>query len=443
MLNNRLESEDLVVPSKVQLGLNESVPIKIRGKKTFSAFKIRNFKLYFIGQVISNSGTWMQMIAQSWLVLTLTKSGVILGLVSAVQFAPILFFSPLAGVFVDRSDKRRLLVVTQSLFAILAFALGLAVATGIVKLWMIFLIALLMGFVNAFDTPARQSFVIEMVGPAEVANAVSLNAVVMNSARVIGPSIAGIVIVNLGLSLNFFLNSVSFLAVIFTLLMLRKSELMPAVPTLAKKGQLREGFKYVRSTPALFVPLVMMFVVGTIAYEFQISLPLFATGTFHMGAKGYADMTSSLGVGAVVGGLVAAKFARPSLQLLIQACAVFGTFMIVASLMPSFDTALVFIAFTGAFSILFLATANSLLQLGSRPELRGRVMALYTVAFLGTTPIGAPLVGVIAQAFGARASIAVGGIATIGAAIFGASFGVWQRGRLSRIDSAGESPLPG
>lgn len=385
------------------------------GSATFSALKVRNFRLYFFSQIISNSGTWMQMIAQSWLVLQLSKSGVVLGLVSAVQFAPILFFSPLAGVFVDRADKRRLMLMTQSLFAVLALILGIVVEAQLVQLWMVFVVALLMGFVNAFDTPARQSFVIEMVGPKELSNAVSLNAVVMNSARVIGPSIAGAIIFSFGIGMNFFLNSASFLAVLLMLVMLRKNELMPAKPSIAQKGQLREGFSYVRRTPVLLVPLLMMVIVGTIAYEFQISLPLFTTKTFHLGASSYATMTACLGIGAVVGGLVVATFAKPSLRLLIIATTAFGTSMIITSVMPTFDLALVATAVMGAVSILFLSTANALLQISSLPEMRGRVMALYTVAFLGTTPIGAPVVGLIAQYFGGRAALAVGGVATIAA----------------------------
>ena len=387
---------------------------------TFQALHNRNYRLYFIGQIISNSGTWMQTVAQSWLVLQLTKSGVDLGLVTAAQFLPILLLSPMAGVFVDRADKRKLMIVTQSIFSVVAALLGAAVLTHVIMLWMIFVAATAMGLVNSLDTPARQSFVIEMVGPKDLTNAVSLNTVVMNSARVIGPSIAGAIIYRFGVGPNFIANSISYIAVIVSLLLLRRSELMPSRPTASKKGQLREGLRYVSATPRLLIPLLIMVVVGTLAYEFQISLPLLTTLTFHLGVASYAAITAALGVGAVFGGLAAATFARPSMRLLAASAIVFGSLMIVMALMPTFDLALVAAAATGFVSIVFVSTTNTLLQLTSRAEMRGRVMALYTVAFLGTTPIGAPLVGLISQTFGGRAGIIVGGIATIVAGATGA-----------------------
>ncbi len=387
---------------------------------TFRALSRRNFRLYFVGQIISNSGTWMQTVAQSWLVLELTKSGFALGLVSAAQFLPILLLSPLAGVYVDRADKRRLLVFTQSAFALIALILGILVLAKLVALWMVFALAGLMGVVNAIDTPTRQSFVIEMVGKEDLANAVSLNAVLMNSARVIGPAIAGAVIYRFGVGPNFIANAISYVAVIVSLLMLRPSELMPSTPLQARKGQLREGLRYVARTPRLGIPLLIMLVVGTLAYEFQVSLPLLTTLTFHLGAGAYAGITAALGVGAVVGGLLAATFAKPSMRRLAGAALIFGALMVVAALMPTFYTALGAVAAAGLVSIIFLSTANALLQITAKPEMRGRVMALYTVAFLGTTPIGAPLVGYISQQYGGRAGILVGGLATVLAGALGA-----------------------
>ncbi|CAG4919031.1 MFS transporter [Acidithrix sp. C25] len=384
---------------------------------TFSALSNRNYRLYFIGQVVSNSGTWMQMIAQSWLVLQLSKSGVVLGLVSAANFLPTLLLGPLAGVYVDRANKRKLLIGTQSAFALLALALGLLVEFRLVQLWMIFVAAALVGLVNTLDMPARQTFVIEMVGPKDLPNAVSLNSVVMNSARVIGPSIAGAVIYSLGVGPNFILNAISFLAVIAMLIMLRTSELMPATRATSKSGQLREGFSYVAKTPSLAIPLLMMVIVGTLAYEFQVSLPLFTTDTFHLGAGSYALITASLGLGAVVGGLGAATYAKVSQKLLVAATLAFGVLMILMSEMPSFPLALIATALTGAASIVFLSTANSLLQMTSLPEMRGRVMSLYGVAFLGSTPIGAPLIGYISGHFGGRSGILVGGVATLTAGL--------------------------
>ena len=375
------------------------------------------------------------MVAQSWLVLQMTRSGVDLGLVSAAQFLPILLLSPIGGVFVDRADKRRLLIGTQSAFAVFALILGLVVVFHVVALWMVFLIAALMGLVNSIDTPARQSFVIEMVGPQDLTNAVSLNSVVMNSARVVGPSIAGAVIYKFGVGPNFIVNSISYLAVIISLAMLRKSELMPSRPTSSRKGQLREGFQYVRATPLLLVPLLIMVVVGTLAYEFQISLPLFTTETFHLGVGSYAAITASLGVGAVVGGLFAATYAKPSMRLLTFAAISFGTLMIAMSLMPSFGTAMLATAFTGFASIVFLSTANSLLQITARPEMRGRVMALYTVAFLGTTPIGAPIIGLISQRYGGRAGILIGGVAcVIAGGLGGILMHTWSKRREQTVE---------
>ena len=404
-----------------------------RGIGTFRALSRRNFRLYFIGQIISNSGTWMQTVAQSWLVLELTKSGLALGLVSAAQFLPILLLSPLAGVYVDRTDKRRLLVFTQSAFALIALGLGVLVLAKLVALWMVFALAALMGIVNAIDTPARQSFVIEMVGKEDLANAVSLNAVLMNSARVIGPAIAGAVIYRFGVGPNFIVNAISYVAVIASLLMLRSSELMPSPPLQARKGQLREGLRYVARTPRLAIPLLIMLVVGTLAYEFQVSLPLLTTLTFHLGAGAYAAITAALGVGAVIGGLVAATYAKPSMRRLAGAALIFGSLMVVAALMPTFYTSLGAVALAGLVSIIFLSTANTLLQITAKPDMRGRVMALYTVAFLGTTPIGAPLVGYIAQHFGGRAGILVGGVATVAAGALGAL--AMQLARKRRIEA--------
>ncbi|MDA8025277.1 MAG: MFS transporter [Actinomycetota bacterium] len=388
-------------------------------RSAISSLKQRNYRLYFIGQIISNAGTWMQMVAQSWLVLQISKSGSILGVVSAVQFLPMLFLGPLAGVYTDRYNKRKLLILTQSLFGVVALVLGILDLSGVIQLWMIFVSAALMGVINTIDMPTRQAFVIELVGREDLQNAVSLNTVVMNGARVVGPSIAGGIIYAFGVGPNFILNAVSYIAVIIVLLKLDMTKLRPATRIAAKKGQLREGFRYVMSHSELAIPLLMMVIVGTLAYEFQISIPLLATATFHKGAGSYAILTASLGFGAVIGGFLSAKYAKVSQQLLNTAAAIFGLMMLGMAAAPSYALELVVTAATGAISILFLSTANTLLQIKAREEMRGRVMALYGVAFLGSTPVGAPLIGFISQHFGGRIGILVGGVATILAAAFG------------------------
>lgn len=405
----RKDSEDQVAERKQRIK-----------RSAISSLKQRNYRLYFIGQIISNAGTWMQMVAQSWLVLQLSKSGSILGVVSAVQFLPMLFLGPLAGVYTDRYNKRKLLILTQSLFGIVALVLGILDLSGAIQLWMIFVSAALMGVINTIDMPSRQAFVIELVGREDLQNAVSLNTVVMNGARVVGPSIAGGIIYAFGVGPNFILNAVSYIAVIIVLLKLDMSKLRPATRLVAKKGQLREGFRYVMSHSELAIPLLMMVIVGTLAYEFQISIPLLATATFHKGAGSYAILTASLGFGAVIGGFLSAKYAKVSQQLLNTAAAIFGLMMLGMAAAPSYPLELVVTAATGAISILFLSTANTLLQIKAREEMRGRVMALYGVAFLGSTPVGAPFIGFISQHFGGRIGILVGGIATIFAAAFGA-----------------------
>ncbi len=396
-------------------------------RSAISSLKQRNYRLYFIGQIISNAGTWMQMVAQSWLVLQISKSGSILGVVSAVQFLPMLFLGPLAGVYTDRYNKRKLLILTQSLFGVVALVIGILDLSGVIQLWMIFVSAALMGVINTIDMPTRQAFVIELVGREDLQNAVSLNTVVMNGARVVGPSIAGGIIYAFGVGPNFILNAVSYIAVIIVLLKLDMTKLRPATRIAAKKGQLREGFRYVMSHSELAIPLVMMVIVGTLAYEFQISIPLLATATFHKGAGSYAILTASLGFGAVIGGFLSAKYAKVSQQLLNTAAAIFGLMMLGMAAAPSYALELVVTAATGAISILFLSTANTLLQIKAREEMRGRVMALYGVAFLGSTPVGAPLIGFISQHFGGRIGILVGGVATI----FAAAFGTYRARRMT------------
>lgn len=388
-------------------------------RKTFESLKSRNYRLYIFGQLISASGTWMQTVALSWLVLKLTGSGVDLGTVLAAQFVPVLLLGPLGGLIADRVNKRKLILLTQSSLAVASFALGILTLTGSIKMWMVYLISVSLGIINSADNPARQSFVIEMVGKDDVANAVSLNAVVMNSARIVGPGIAGLLIYIVGIGPLFITNAASFIAVILALAFMRSKDLKPAVRLSRSRGQLREGFIYVWSNKDLRVPLIMMVLVGTLAYEFQVSLPLLAHTTFGKGAGTYAAFTALMGAGAVVGGLLAATFPFPNVRRLSIAALGFGALILAVAMMPSATWAMISIVPMGAVSIIFISIANSSLQLNAAPAMRGRVMALYTVAFLGSTPVGAPIVGYIGQHFGPRYSVAIGGMAAIVAGLYG------------------------
>jgi MFS family permease len=390
--------------------------VRAAARQTFSSLRIRNFRLFFVAQLISVSGTWMQAVAQAWLVLHLTGSGVDLGIVVGLQFLPMLLLGPFGGLVADRADKRTLLFATQSTGGLLALVLGGLVVTDTVVLWQVYLLAGLLGVVNLFDNPARQTFMIEMVGRDDLPNAVSLNASVMNASRVVGPAIGGVIITVFGLGICFFVNAASYVAVIVGLAMMRTSELHPTAPVARARGQVREGFRYVWATPALRNVLLAVSLIGIFAYNFTVTLALLAKVTFHGGAGAYAVLTSCMGAGAVIGGLVAAHRARPTPRLLQGLALTFGGLMAAVAFAPTLLAADLLIVLMGAASIGFIATANATLQLTSDPAMRGRVMALYAMAFLGTTPIGAPLVGAIAQWTNPRVALLAGAVATVVAA---------------------------
>ncbi|MGI8609287.1 MAG: MFS transporter [Candidatus Dormibacteria bacterium] len=385
--------------------------------RTFRALHNRNYRLFFFGQIVSVSGTWMQSVGQAWLVLKLTNSGTALGLIIALQTLPVLLGAPWGGVVADRFDKRRVLVGTQAAAAVLAALLGILTLTGAVQLWMVGALAFGLGMVNMVDIPTRQSFVLEMVGREHLVNAITLNSVVMNGARIVGPAIAAVLIATVGIAPCFLGNAVSYVAVIGALLAIRDRDLHRGAPPAKAPGQLLEGFRYVWRTPALRTPLLTMAVVGTFAYEFQVTLPLLARFTFHAGASGYGALSSLMGAGAVVGGLVTAAIGRASGRRLAIAAAVFGLLIIGCALAPTFASELVMISITGAASIFFAAMANTTIQLAAAPQMRGRVMALYSMAFMGSTPIGGPIVGFIGQAVEPRAALGLGGLAALVAAI--------------------------
>ena len=389
------------------------------GRLTFKAFAVPNYRRYISGQAISLIGTWMQMAAQSWLVLTLTHSSTALGLIVALQTVPILILGPYGGVIADRANKRRLMICLQALMGLQALALGLLTITKVVTVWEIGALAMLLGLNNAFENPARQSFMLEMVGPEHLRNAVSLNSVMVNLARAVGPAIAGILIATVGEGACFLLNAASFIAVIASLLTLDRARLQPSPPTPRAPGQLREGLRYVRRTPELAVPLVMMGLAGALAYEFQVSLPVMARSGLHVGAAGYGFMTSAMGVGAVLGGLVVAAVGRTGIRTLSLAAAAFGVLLLAAALAPSLPLELIALAFVGWASISFMATGNTTLQLGADPTMRGRVMSLWFVAFQGSTPIGGPIVGWVMAAAGARSGLGLGGVTCVLVALLG------------------------
>jgi MFS family permease len=385
-------------------------------KKTFRSLRVRNYRLYFAGQVVSMTGTWMQWVAQGWLVLRMTGSGFLVGAVTATQFLPMLLGGAYGGVIADRVDKRKLLIGTQSTAGLLALILGVLVTTGAVRLWMVFALALTLGIVNAIDNPARQSFVSEMVDRSEVTNAVSLNSVLANGTRVVGPAVAGFLIAGVGIGLCFLINAASYIGVVVGLLLMRSDELYANERAERRPGQLREGLRYVRRRSELWLPLMLMVVVGTLAYNFSVLLPLLSRFTFDRGPAGYGEMFSVLSVGAVVSGLTVAAMGRATQRIAALAALSFGVSTLIVAVMPTFGAELAAMLAVGAASTVFVAVTNSVLQLRASPAFRGRVMALFAIAFLGTTPLGAPLVGWIGEHLGPRAGFAFGAVAAIVAA---------------------------
>jgi MFS family permease len=389
------------------------------GRVTFAALSVPNYRRYYVGQAISLTGTWMQMTAQAWLVLSLTHSSTALGAIVALQTLPVLLLAPYGGVIADRVDKRRLMVALQSVMGLQALALGLLTVAGVAQVWEIGLLAALLGVNNAFESPARQSFMLEMVGQDNLRNAVSLNSVLVNVARLIGPAVAGILIAAVGEGPCFLVNAGSFVAVVASLATMDRSALNPTDPAPRARGQLREGLCYVRATPDLAVPLLMMAAVGCLTYEFQVSLPVMASHGLHVGASGFGFMTAAMGLGAVAGGLLVAARGTTGLRPMVVAVTGFGLAMAGAALAPSIGLELGALAFAGAASITFMSTANSTLQLTAAPSMRGRVMSLWFVAFQGSTPIGGPTVGVVMALGGARAGLGLGAVTCALAALGG------------------------
>jgi len=385
-------------------------------RRMFRSLRVRNYRLFFFGQLVSLTGTWMQQVGQDWLVLRLTDQALPLGVTLALQFAPMLVLGAWAGVVADRLDKRRLLLATQAAMASLALVLGVLTATGAIRLWMVYLLALLLGCATAFDMPTRQAFVSEMVGPDRVTNAVGLNSAVFNSARVVGPAVAGVLIAAVGIAPAFLINAVSYLAVIAGLLAMDPARLHRLPPLDRAGGQVRAGLRYVWGDHVLRSTIALVAVVGALGLNYRVALPLLARFTFGGSASAYGALASIMAAGAVVGALAAARRGRPSRALLLGSVAVFGLLSFAAAAAPTLIAEAVVLAPLGLASMTFLATANSTLQLASSPEMRGRVMALYGLVFLGSTPLGGLLGGWMAGQFGPRSILLLSGVSSLAAA---------------------------
>jgi len=384
----------------------------------FRSLRVRNYRLYAGGQLVSLTGTWMQRVAQDWLVLELTNSGTALGIVTALQFLPSLLFGLWGGLLADRYDKRKLLLATQTGLALVALILGVLDVTGIVQYWQVLVLALALGLVSAIDSPVRQSFVVEMVGPDDLTNAVGLNSTIFNSARILGPAVAGVMITAIGTGWAFVANGISSIAVLTGLALMRPAELRPSPAIDRIRGQLRAGLHYVRQRQDLLLTMVLVFVVGTFGLNFQITTALLAKQVFHRSATGYGLLSTALAVGACVGAVLATRRrTRPSLLFLLLAATAFGLLEILAGSMPGFGATALMLVLVGLAMLTFTTAANSSVQLGVEATMRGRVMALYLMCFLGGTPIGAPIVGWVANTVGPRWGMIGGGLVCMAMAV--------------------------
>jgi MFS family permease len=376
---------------------------------TFRSLRNYNYRLFYFGQMVSLTGTWTQTIGQAWLVLELTHSPLALGTVTMLQFLPISLLVLFGGVFADRVPKRRLLVFTQTAAMMQAFALAFLVWSGLIALWQIYVLAAMLGLTNALDNPTRQAFVVEMVGRDDLVNAVALNSGLFNGARLVGPALGGVAIAVVGVSATFFINGISFIAVIIGLLLM-KPGLFYSAPR-SESGhvleQLVEGLRYSLRTPAILFVLILMAAVGTFGYNFTVVLPLLARNVLHVGSIGFGMMSSALGVGSLVAALVLATLAKASRRTLLMGATAFVILLAAVAASPWYALTLALLVAMGVASVAFMATANSSLQIAAPDRLRGRVMSLYMLLFVGTTPIGGLLTGVMAEHIGVRLTVGI------------------------------------
>ena len=415
---------------------------------TFRALAHRNYRLYATGGIVSNVGTWMQRVAQDWLVLQLThNNGTALGVTTGLQFLPILLLSPYAGLIADRFPKRRLLQVTQLMLAGPALLLGLLAVTGVAQSWHVYVLAFVFGIGSAFDAPARQSFVSEIVGPEDLTNAVGLNSASFNLARMIGPALAGVLIAALGSGVQatgavILVNAVSYGAVILSLQRMREHELHPVEPTERHKGMIRDGVRYTLARPDLMLILTIVFFAGTFGLNFQITSALMATEVFHKGASEYGLLGTTLAIGSLSGALLAARRKRIRHRLVVLAAVSFGLTEIVAGVLPSYLLFALWTPVIGVFSLTMITAANATFQMSVAPEMRGRVMALYMMVFMGGTPLGAPIVGWVGEEFGARWTLIGGGVVTILGTAFAVAMFARAKGLVAHVREDADAPEP-
>ncbi len=411
-------------------------------RDTFRSFRSRNFRLFFSGQVISQVGNWLTMVALVLLVLRRTDNGLAVGLLPAAQFAPMLVLGAFAGVVADRSDKRRLLLTTQSIAMAQSFALALMAFLPHMPLWTFYLLAFLGGCATAFDNPTRRAFVVEMVPAEDVANAVSLNSALMTGSRVVGPALAGLLTVTVGFGATFAIDGLSYLAVLGGLLVMRPEELRRPETVARGKGQVRAGLRYVRSQPVLLIPLLMMAIVGTLAFNFQTVLPLFVTRSLRGSETTFTVLFSVVSVGSLVGALVTARRVDVGVRHVVVASFGFGVSLFILGVMPDLAAAFPAALLLGFTSIAFMTSSTSIVQMYAAPAMRGRVLALQAIVFLGSTPIGGPFLGWICDAFGARAGLFLGGVAALGAGALGAFLGR-RRNLWAGASASGGAATPG
>ncbi len=399
-------------------------------RRSFDSLSVPNFRRYFKGQVVSLSGNWMQTVAEVWLILSLTGSGFAVGIATALQFLPIMLFGAWGGSLADRFAKRDLLMVTQAMMMVPPLILLGVTVAGVVTPAMVFALILIRGSLLSVDNPARQAFVMEMVGPDRIVNAVSLNSVIVHSARVAGPAVAGILIATVGVAPCFGLNAATFLVMIWALRGMDRRRLAEPPKTNSREpGRVRAAVRHVMQTPELAMPLMLMAVVGTLGLNFQVILPLLARLTFEGGASSYAVLVSSMGAGSVIGALVTGARGKTGMGVIAASALALGGLAMAAALMPSLASEIPVLALLGASAVTFAAAINSTIQLAVEPEMRGRVMALYSVVFLGSTPIGGPLVGFISESADPRLALALASVSGLVAAA-----GAWWISARNRVE---------